>query len=73
MVNLKIRSIDFNYDSELAISSATVRFDSNDQNGDVVHLNGSVRVTLDEYNSNATNFEDLAVLVMSKIKNKITD
>lgn len=73
MIKLKVRSIDFNYDNNNngVVDGASVRFDTHNVEGDIITLNGSVKISLAEYSENATDFEKLAVLVLAKIKDKI--
>lgn len=69
IVELKIRNIDFNYEAEGQIANIALRFDSYETDGTT--LNGSIRISEEEYNQNATNLTALAGLAKSKLATKI--
>jgi len=71
-MDLKVRNIDFNYDNDNIVTSVNVRFDShNTNNNEPVVLNGYIRISKEEYDTNATDLNALAVLAKNKIKEKI--
>jgi hypothetical protein len=70
-MNLKVRSIDFNYGQDGLIIDANIRFDTVDGQG--VSLNGFIKVSETEYNDNSGSLLSLAELAKEKLKVKIDE
>lgn len=64
-MELKVRNIDFNYGQDNEVLSVNVRFDGYE---DGFSLSGHVKITEEEYNTNATNLVALSAIVKTKVK-----
>lgn len=67
-MELKIRSVDFIYDTNGIVVNVNLRFETYQDDSS---LNGFVRVTVEEYNPNATDLPALSALALTKIKEKL--
>lgn len=65
--NFQIRTIDFITGLENSVNEVSVRFDSNEANGE--YLNGSVKLTFAEYQENSR-IEKLTEIVKTKVQEK---
>jgi hypothetical protein len=67
-MEIKIRNVDFVYGADQEVTDAHLRYDTNE---DGFGLNGYVKVTIDEYNANASDIVALAGIVKAKLQEKV--
>jgi hypothetical protein len=68
-MNVKVRTLDFTYDSEGVIKEVSVRFDSKEEDG--TYLNGSVKLTKEEYLS-TTSLNEISDIIRTKVQAKLS-
>lgn len=70
VINLTIRTIDFTYDDANVVTFANVRYDSVNK-VDGTYMNGSVKLTSEEYSANDADNDTLSAFVKQKIIEKL--
>ncbi|MED4883891.1 hypothetical protein [Bacillus smithii] len=69
-MNIKIRNVDYVYGTDDQVNNVNIRFDSSEYG---FNLNGFVSLTLEEYNSSATDLAGLANIVKGKLQAKFNE
>lgn len=69
-MNIKIRNIDFTYDSEEVLTQANIRFEGNGLN---ISNNGYVGLPISEYTPIANDMDTIIGVVRSKLIDELTE